>query len=129
MAQRKRGESLRDLVARLLDENDMSGREFARRAAQRGYTVSYTTVNSIANGTRAKVTDETLSAIAEVFGVPEKDVRVAAGVPPKDDSTDPQLLALHKTLTPDEKRAALRMYREYVRTLRGLREAQHDGPG
>lgn len=121
MATRKRGETLRELVARLLAEQDMSGREFARQAAGRGYTVSYTTINSIANGTRAHVTDETLAAIGEVLGVPEEQVRVAAGVAPRDDSTDPQIIALHQTLTPDEKAAALRMYREYVRTLRALR--------
>lgn len=113
---------MRALVARLLAENDMSGREFARQAATRGYTVSYTTINSIANGTRQHVTSDTLAAIAEVFGVDESEVRAAAGVAPLDDSTDPQLLALHRTLTPEEKVAALRVYREYVRTLRGLRK-------
>ena len=122
MARRKRGESLRALVARMLAENDMSGREFARQAAARGYSVSYTTINAIANGTRQHVTSDTLEAIADVFGLDESDVRQAAGVAPLDDTTDPQLLALHRTLTPEEKVAALRVYREYVRTLRGLRE-------
>lgn len=122
MAQRKKGEDLRALVTRLLEESGMSGREFARRASERGYSVSYTTINSVVNGTRRTVTDETLTAISEVFGVNEDTVREAAGAPPRDDTTDPQLLALHRTLTPAEKNAALSMYREYVRTLRAMRE-------
>ena len=126
MAQRKRGENLGDLVTRLLDELDMSGREFSRRANDRGYSVSYTTINSVVNGTRKHVTDDTLSAIADVFGIDEQQVRKAAGAPPRDDTTDPQLIALHKTLTPAEKEAALRMYREYVRTLRGLRDSNNN---
>jgi transcriptional regulator with XRE-family HTH domain len=126
MAQRKRGENLGDLVTRLLAELDMSGREFARRAEERGYSVSHTTINSVANGTRQHVTDDTLSAIAEVFSIDEQQVRKAAGAPARDDTTDPQLIALHKTLTPNEKEAALRMYREYVRTLRGLRDSNNN---
>lgn len=125
MSKRKRGENLRDLVARLLAENDMSGREFARRAERAGYSVSYTTINSIGNGTRQHVTSDTLAAIAQVFGIAEDEVRAAAGAPARDDSTDPQLLALHQSLSPEEKDAALRMYREYVRTLRGLRSSSN----
>lgn len=123
MPARKRGEGLRELVARLLDEHEMSGRQFAKLAADRGFSVSYTTINSLKNGTRdpAHVTDDTLLAIAEVFNLDENQVRQAAGIAPRDDTTDPQLLALHKTLTPDEKQAALRMYQAYVRSLRNLR--------
>lgn len=126
MSRRKRGESLRALVARLLAEHDMSGREFARRASSHGYSVSYTTINAIANGTRRQVTSDTLSAIAEVFGLDENEVRAAAGEAPVDDTTDPQLLALHRTLTPEEKVAALRAYREFVRSIRGLRHENNN---
>lgn len=128
MAQARRGENLRDLVTRMLDERDISGRQFAKLAADRGYTVSYTTINSVKNGTRVRVTDETLAAIAEVFGVPESQVRAAAGAPPRDDSTDPQLLAAHKELSPEGKEAGLRMYREFVRTLKAARNQQGHHP-
>ena len=122
MAQRKRGESLQQLVTRLLDDRDMSGREFARQAAERGYTVSYTTINSIKNGTRRTVTDDTLRAISEVFAIAEDQVRAAAGVPPRDESTDADLLKFHARLTPEEKRAGLRMYEEWVKSVRQLRD-------
>lgn len=114
-------ESLRELVTRLLDEHGWSGREAARRAEQHGYSTSYTTLNSITNGTRTQVSDETLESIAVIFKVPEDDVRAAAGVPSRHDATDGALARLHQSLTFEERQAGLEVYRAYVKAVVSLR--------
>lgn len=121
MAKRLPNETLQDLVSRLIAENGWSGRDTARRAEDKGYVLNYNTVNEIRNGRRVVVTDATVEAIAGVFGIPESQVRDAANMPPRDDTTDPELLKLHSTLTPDEKRAALAAYKAYVAGLKRLR--------
>jgi transcriptional regulator with XRE-family HTH domain len=119
---RPQPETLQELVRAVLDEQAISGRELARRAGQHNLRVSYTTINNLAQGRHTgNVSEETLKAIAVVGRVSEKRVRAAAGVPPLDESTDPQLLALHRELSPEEKREGLRMYREWVRSMKRMR--------
>jgi hypothetical protein len=123
MATRKRGETLRELVNRMLDETGWSGRETARRAEEKGLALNYNTINEVRNGRRTEVTDATLEGFAGVFGLNVDDVRAAAGVAPRDDSTDPELLRLHASLTPEEKKQALATYRAYVNGLKKLRQS------
>ncbi len=116
---------MREVLAKL---GGISGREFARRADRHGLRVSYTTINNIAHGRHSgSVSPDTLKAIAVVGGVSEKRVRAAAGAPPVDETTDPMLLALHGELSPEEKREGLRMYREWVRSVKRMRRDQPNG--
>lgn len=121
MAQRLPDETLQDLLIRLMGEADMSGRQFEAAAREAGYDISYGPINAARRGEAQKVSDKTIQAIAAVFNVPVGQVYAAAEQAMPDTSTDPQLLALHNELTPDEKKEALKMYRAQVAALKRLR--------
>lgn len=121
MAQRLPDETLQDLVIRLLHERGMSGRQFETEARDAGVDISYGPVSAIKRGENRQVSEKTIKAISAVFNVPIGQVYAAAEQPMPDTSTDPQLLAVHNELTPEEKREALKMYKAQVASLKRLR--------
>lgn len=118
-----KNETLRQIVVRVMAEHDYSGRDVERLADAAGETISYVTVNEIANGKRKRVTEPKLVALSAALKVPVERLREAAGMPAVDTSTDAELLSLHGQLTPEEKEQALRMYRAQVQALKALRTA------
>ncbi|MDP1878015.1 MAG: hypothetical protein Q8M17_10730 [Actinomycetota bacterium] len=75
-------ESLRDILAEILERTGASRRELDRMASRRGLKLTHTTIGAILNGThRGGYETRTLNAIADVGNVPRDRVYQAAGLP------------------------------------------------
>ncbi|WP_394524914.1 helix-turn-helix domain-containing protein [Paenarthrobacter nicotinovorans] len=78
----KQPESLKELVELAIQRHDASGLALSQLAQRAGYTVTYTTINQIRQGTYKSIPREpTLRALAWLAGVDDSVAFTAAGQP------------------------------------------------
>ncbi|MGH9248813.1 MAG: hypothetical protein ACRD0W_04745 [Acidimicrobiales bacterium] len=99
----------------------ISGRKFGERAKAKGLTGNYTSINDVRAGRHANISHEMAHSIAVVFGIAERRVLAAAGIPGHAEATFDRLLAVHKRLAPDEQREGVKVYEAYQRSVQRLR--------
>ena len=72
--------SLRQLVEQAAKNRGLSGRKLSLLAQKHGFSLNYTTLNSIRSGTyKARPSEDTLRALAWLAGVPEEVAFTLAG--------------------------------------------------
>jgi len=72
--------ALSELLA-AANTDGLSARELSRRARERGHTLNHDTVARYLRGAHGVPDEATLVALADVFGVPLRRLRHAAGLP------------------------------------------------
>lgn len=115
--------TLRQLVEQAAQKHDASGRQLSNLAKAQGFSVSYTILHRIKNGTyQAKPSTDTIRAIAWLAGVSERAAFTAAGQevpgPPLGDELPPG--ADH--LTPKARKAVV----EFMRVLIDLEDENRE---
>lgn len=74
--------ALSELLAQRVAAQKIGVREIARRAQERGHTLSHGTVSKYLSGRHPEVpAEETLRALHDVLGIPLEQLREAAGLP------------------------------------------------
>lgn len=124
--------TLQKVAQAILDKHQVSGRELSRRAENKGFVLSYTTVNGIAAGTyQSRPTEKTLRAFAALSDCSLAEVYAAAGLPMPRRPLAEDLPADADTLTPDQRRAVLAVVRQFANANKALaqleRQEQADG--
>ncbi len=107
--------TLRDLVGLAQHRHDASARELARRAQDRGYRITATTLSAILAGTyKSRPSRETLQAIAWLAGVHEDEAFTAAGLPVPGPPFADELPPGVDNLSPRKRRAVIDLLRVLI---------------